>query len=277
MRILITGGSGFVGRHLIPRLSHHDVIAPTREELDLGKSPDTWKLPKDVDIVIHAAAQIDAGDPSLMARINVQGTKALVRWASAAGAPLFLFLSTGGVYGPRVEPADERQSLRPDGPYAETKAAAERAVLSEEERMVVQVARLYFPFGPGQEGRLIPRLAHSIAAATPVEIAGEVGGPFVTVTYIDDLVEAIVRVMALETSIVVNIGSETVTVQSLAVTIGDLIGIKPRFTVRCEGAERNYAANTDLLRRRTGFVPSVPLREALHRTLGVSRGIRNSS
>ena len=263
MRILVTGGTGFVGRHLVAGLAGaHEVIAPARRELDL-EAIDAAGLPRTIDAVIHAAARIDPG-PS-MRRVNVESTRALCRWAADSGARRFLFVSTGGVYGPARGAVTEEHARQPSGEYAETKAEAEDIVAAHRCDFEVILARIYFPYGPGQRGRFIPNLAARIAAGEPVTLRGASGTPL-SVTYIDDLVEALLALFALEGSHTVNVAGEDSSVGEIATMLGQILKRQPQFAFEDEDSG-GYVADCSRLRELTGFHPSVSLRDGLPRSM----------
>src|SRR5215831_2934068 len=152
MKILVTGGAGFLGGHLIPKLvaSGHEVIALTRSDKDsaklsaLGATPITgdletsnsMRLPA-IDAVVHAAAYFRfAGPREPYFKTNVEGTKALLRAAERAGAKTFVHISAAGVImddgGTRVRDADERARNYPNSfsGYVASKAQSEELVLA---------------------------------------------------------------------------------------------------------------------------------------------------
>lgn len=155
MRALVTGGSGFVGRHLVAELERlgHDVLAPRRDELELASGRGIeealgW-LP---DVVFHLAA---LSDPALASReperaeaVNHLGSARLAEAVRGAGA-LLVHVSTCHVYGvPDQLPLREDHPLRPRGVYATTKAAGEQAVRASGARALV--VRPFHLAGPGQ-------------------------------------------------------------------------------------------------------------------------------
>lgn len=181
MRILVTGGSGFVGARVVARLvaDGHDALTLARSEAaaarlrtlgatpvpgDLAR-PSSIALPR-VDAVIHAAALFRlAGPRAPFFRINVDGTRALLAAAEAAGAASFIHLGAAAVImddrGSPVRGADEHAPTVPDSalPYIASKAQAEAAVLAAD-RPGFRTLSIRPPaiWGPGDAfSRAIPR------------------------------------------------------------------------------------------------------------------------
>jgi UDP-glucose 4-epimerase len=149
MIILITGGAGFIGSHVVDALiqANHDVWVV--DDLSRGKreqvhpqaqfvrmdlrSPELPALLKEVrfDCVIHHAAQIDVrhsvADPAHDAQINILGTLHLLEAMRAHGSPAIIFASTGGaIYGTqRHFPATEQHPTAPVSPYGVAKLSVE--------------------------------------------------------------------------------------------------------------------------------------------------------
>lgn len=148
-RVLLTGATGFVGGRVARRLltSDHEVVAPVRtssaelatvgaEQHLGGFDAVTPQLLDDVEVIVHAAA---AAGPDLATAtaVNVDGTRRLSEISRSVGVPRFVHVSTTSVYAPHPdEPVvDEESPLVGDddeeaGPYARTKAAAERLLLT---------------------------------------------------------------------------------------------------------------------------------------------------
>ncbi|WP_428662977.1 NAD-dependent epimerase/dehydratase family protein [Reyranella sp.] len=152
MKILVTGGSGFLGSRLIPRLvaQGHDVLAMSRTSAADGKvqalgampvrgdmdNPGGMAMPT-VEAVIHLAAHFHfAGPRAPYFHVNVDGTKALLTAAQAAGVSSFLYLTAAAVImddrGSPIRNADERAPTFPDSfsPYIASKATSEAGVLA---------------------------------------------------------------------------------------------------------------------------------------------------
>src|SRR5262249_36379547 len=135
VKILVTGASGFIGSHLVPRLSSlHEVVAIVRTtdsvlprakvsliEADLGKL-DARRLPDRIDVIIHLA-QANKSFPehaNELLAVNAISTQHLLDYGRRAGAGQFVLASTGDVYGKRLGPCAEVDPVEPVSYYAVT-------------------------------------------------------------------------------------------------------------------------------------------------------------
>ena len=147
MKILVTGGTGFVGRKLLsslverghqPRVlvmeSEDTSCLPEQVTKCVGNLTDFESLREavqDVEVVIHLAAYFDfyAKNKDLMYRVNVDGTRELMMSSAKAGVKRFIYCSTTETIGPvEYPPADETAELRPQFEYSKSKIAAEECV-----------------------------------------------------------------------------------------------------------------------------------------------------
>ena len=185
MKILVTGGAGFLGGHLIARLvaKGHEVLALTRSSKEspklsaLGATPlvgdlevsDSIPMPA-IDAVVHGVAYFRfAGPRRPYFKTNVDGTKALLRAAQRAGAKTFIHISAAGVImddrGSRIRNADESARTYPQSfsGYIASKAQAEEAVLAANKPGFRTVAlRPPALWGPGDNfSKQLPRAISS--------------------------------------------------------------------------------------------------------------------
>jgi len=172
MNVLVTGATGFIGRHLIERLTHEgahtralvlsiedaSAIESLGVEIVHGDIRDyqaVERAMKDCQLVFHLAAKTEApGLPRKIFRaVNVQGTENIARAALSAGAGRLVFASSTSVYGRFTENRviDEDTPTKPDSPYGESKMLAERILVSHHVRdgLPVVVARIVDVLGPG--------------------------------------------------------------------------------------------------------------------------------
>jgi nucleoside-diphosphate-sugar epimerase len=144
MNILVTGADGFLGGHLargLERAGHSLIRAvfarPARAgevRVDLTRAAQLTRLPRDVELVVHAAGMVDGHAPyRAMFAANVSATQQLVSWAREVGVRHFVHISSVAVYGPLALGEDRSEATPRLGyalgmPYMRTKARAELVV-----------------------------------------------------------------------------------------------------------------------------------------------------
>ena len=161
MHILLTGGCGYVGSILPPKLLNAGFKVTVVDIMWFGNFlPDHKNLKiiqqdirniddltmEDVDVVIHLAnvANDPCGDlnPKLSWEVNALATMKLAEWAIGHNAKQFIYASSGSVYGVKEEPqVTEELSLVPISDYNKTKMISERVLLSYKDSIVVQCIR----------------------------------------------------------------------------------------------------------------------------------------
>ena len=282
MKIVVTGGAGFIGRHLLSRLSDgNEVIAVVRDGsqvflkekaslvvMDLARPLDVSVLPSKIDVLVHLAqanVTFPEGANELMA-VNTSATQQLLDYGRRAGAQQFIFASTGDVYGPQLGLSKETDAASPTNYYGVTKYAAELLVQSYSPYMVPTVLRLFQPYGPRQAGRLIPKLMERIRQKEPVQLHNE-GRPRMTPVYVDDVTHAIQRAIDVAYGGILNIaGDRALSMRELAEEIGLALGNQPKFAATGEESTNRMGDNR-LMKEVLGSWEMVSLSEGLSRTL----------
>ena len=281
MKILVTGSAGFIGRHLISRLNYGNeifaVVRDTRQPvltdsariivMDLACTLDASALPAEIDIIIHLAqgnAPFPEGANELMA-VNTSATQQLLDYGRRGGARQFILASTGDVYGPHSGLSKETDMIAPPSYYAITKYASELLVQSYSSHLLPCVLRFFHPYGPGQSGRLIPKLAERIRQQEAVRLHKD-DRPGVTPIYIDDVTHAIHRAIDCASSGTINIaGERALNMRELAEEIGRAIERQPVFEETGEEAG-DLMGDNNLMKEVLGSWNMVSVGEGLVRT-----------
>ncbi|MEW6769038.1 MAG: NAD(P)-dependent oxidoreductase [Pseudomonadota bacterium] len=253
MRILITGGAGFVGGRLIKRLAgEHEIFALVRKAPAQPAANVTWlvqdlaapnwsvALPEKIDAVVHLAQSSHFRDfPNQAMDVYAVATGATMRlldWSHKAGARNFVLGSTGGLYGTSEQPVSETGDL-PDqrnqlGFYFAAKRAAELLAQQYAGQINVATLRFFFVYGAGQPApMLLPRLASNVRDGNPIFLHGD-DGLRLNPIHVDDAVNAIRQSLQLTESRVFNIaGPEVTTLRAIGEEIGHQVGRAPVFNV----------------------------------------------
>jgi nucleoside-diphosphate-sugar epimerase len=280
MRILVTGATGLIGRHLIERLApRHELVCISRSDppaeiataadwirVDLAEPIDVAELPGSVEGIVHLAQsdryrEFPEGADDLFA-VNVRSTMELLEYGRRIEARAFVLASTGGCYAPGTAALSEGARLEPPGPYFRSKRAAELLAENYAELLGGAILRLFFVYGPGKGARLVTRLAKQISDGEEVLVAGEPGMRMNPI-FAADAAAAIEAALGLQRQEVVNIaGTEVVTVSDLAARLGRAMGREP--VIRHAGeATGDLVADTTRMQERLGVVPAISLDDGL--------------
>ena len=248
-RVLVTGGSGFIGSHVVDRLAaagidpriydlRHSPHHPEGEiDTVVGDLLDTDALChalRGCDAVIHLAAAADVGivaaEPVAAEQTNARGTISVLEAARSVGVERVVYGSTIWVYGESGEGTIDEESPvgLPRHLYTASKLAGEMYCTSYEELYDVPYTILRFgiPYGPrSRPAAVIPIFVRKALAGEPLTIAGD-GLQTRRFVYVEDLAEGIVRGLRPQAANrVYNLASnETVTIRKLADVVGEVVG-----------------------------------------------------
>lgn len=298
MNILVTGGAGFIGSHIVDAYINagHDIVVV--DDLSSGSiqnvHPKAHFYQLDIrndqlgkvfgqhaiEVVNHHAAQMDVrksvADPIFDASVNVLGSLNVFECARQHGVQKVIFASTGGaIYGEQeVFPAGEEHPVRPLSPYGITKLAAEKYLYFYKQvygidSVILRYANIYGPRqNPHGEAGVVAIFAHKLLKGEQPIINGD-GKQTRDYTYVGDVVTANVLALGLDRSDVFNVGTglETDVSQVFRVLRQHLNpGCPERHGPPKEGEQRRSVISFKKIQKNLGWAPAISLEQGLRFT-----------
>lgn len=296
MRILVTGGAGFIGSHLIDRLMNdgHEVICVDNfytgkkhnllqwldhPNFELIRHDITEPIRLEVDQVYHLACPASPVhyqyNPIKTVKTNVIGTINMLGLAKRVKAR-FLLASTSEVYGdPEVHPQTEdyRGSVNPIGIrscYDEGKRMAETLAFDyhRENKVDIRVARIFNTYGPRMlenDGRVVSNFVAQALRGIPLTVYGE-GQQTRSFCYVSDLVNGLMRLMNGEHTGPINLGNpDEYTILELAQAVQNLINPDAEIKFEPLPADDPRRRRPDITKAQTllNWEPTIPLSDGL--------------
>jgi len=300
LRVLVTGGAGFIGSHLVKALvkAGHQVrildnlstgsienIADVLDAIEFARGDVrdyeiVESVIRGVDAVVHLAALIDVAEsverPDLYFDVNVRGTYNMAKASGSVNT--FVFASSSAVYGEPIKvPIPENHSLMPKSPYAASKVSGEAFVqaFANQYGFKPVILRLFNVYGPKQSrayAGVIIEFIRRVSRGEPPVIFGD-GEQTRDFIHVSDVVEAVMLSLRSERARgVFNIGSgEGVTINYLARLILKLMGredLKPIYAPPRPGDIRHSIADISRARKELGFKPKVKLEVGIKELIG---------
>jgi UDP-glucuronate decarboxylase len=300
MKILVTGGAGFIGSHLIDRLMEqgHEVLCLDNfytgskqnilkwldnPKFELVRHDITEPIRLEVDQVYHLACPASPVhyqfNPVKTIKTNVMGTLNMLGLAKRVKAR-FLLASTSEVYGdPDVHPQNEeyRGNVNCIGPrscYDEGKRVAETLAFEyyREHKVDIRVARIFNTYGPRmqeQDGRVVSNFIVQSIKGTPLTVYGD-GSQTRSFCYVSDLVEGLMRLMNGDFVGPVNLGNPgEYTILELAQMIQGMINPDTELIYKPLPEDDPKQRQPDITRAQTylDWQPTIPLKEGLEMTI----------
>ena len=303
MNVLVTGGAGFIGSHIVDRLIADGHSVGAVDNLATGKranvNPQAALYEIDIrspalaaafeaarpEVVFHVAAHASVSesvrDPMHDAEVNVLGTLNVLQQCAAYGVGRFVFSSTGGaLYGePERLPADEEHPVRPLSPYGASKDAAEAYVrtlcsLSGIRYTILRYGNVYGPRqDPFGEAGVVAIFASAMMRGQRPTIFGD-GSHERDYVYVDDVVHANVLALAQAEDGIYNIGSgEGTTVAQVfdALAGATDYGGSPEHAAERPGDVRRIYLDVRRAERELGWRAVVSIEEGIRRTVDAMR------
>ena len=311
MRVVITGGAGFLGSHLSDRFlaEGHEVIV--LDNLITGSTDNIAHLAGNdaftfikhnvssyiyvdgpVDAVLHFASPASPNDylefPIPTLKVGSLGTLNTLGLAKAKGAR-YLLASTSEVYGdPQVNPQPESywghvNPIGPRGVYDEAKRFAEAMTMAYHRYhgMDTRIVRIFNTYGPRMrlnDGRVVPNFISQALRGEPLTVYGD-GQQTRSFQYVSDLVDGVYRLLFSDEVLPVNIGNPVeMTVLDFARTVLDVTGsdsdivfVQPEDS-RVRDDPQVRRPDITKARELLGWQPQVMLREGLEKTIPYFRG-----
>jgi len=298
--ILVTGGAGFIGSHLVAKLAEQRYSVRVLDNLSTGKLSNIENLLQNgsvdfikgdirdasdvnaavsgIDVVFHLAAQISVPlsilNPKLNNEVNVGGTSNLLKASKCAGVGRFVFVSSCAVYGePVYLPIDEAHPTSPISPYAESKLISEQECLrlSNEHEIESVVVRFFNVYGPKQGlndySGVITKFIEKIKKKLSLTIFGD-GQQTRDFVFVQDIADALLLASQNNNANgqIFNIGTgKATTIKSLAKTLLQLTNskVEVQFAPERSGDIKHSYANISKASELLGYKPEFSLTEGL--------------
>ena len=313
MNILVTGGAGFIGSHIVERLVSLGHNVYVIDNLSNGSIDNIQHLTNkdnfvfykgdirdlslvkmilmDVEAVVHLAAIIDVqysiNNPEETNDVNVRGTLGLLKSSFQFGIKKFIYTSSCAVYGEaKYLPIDEDHPTYPLSPYAASKVASEAYIkaYSRISNLKTIILRLFNVYGPRQEVSRYPgvisKFITSAMKSEELVIYGD-GTQTRDFIFVKDVTDLIVMLIEGDypSGETYNVGSGmAISIRELAEKIINLVGrkkVKMRFSAGRIGDIKRSQAFIEKINRDLNFSPRISIDEGLRLTIEYMKGKRS--
>jgi nucleoside-diphosphate-sugar epimerase len=242
MMVLVTGGTGFIGSHLVDRLveANHNVLVPVRKESNIKWLPShrvdvkevdlldleaVKGLLKGIDVVFHLASIRGMGwsfEDEEVHRVNVGITENLLKVSLSKKVKHYIYVSSVSVYGhSNIGPIDENYPYSPVTRYGKTKYKSEMLVegFYKDDKLPTTIIRPVITYGPRDTWGMIVKLIRLINSGKYLTVGS--GENRVHLVYIDDLINGLISVVKNP----IAIGKTYILAGEIPITINKLVGI----------------------------------------------------
>lgn len=287
-KILITGGTGLIGSHLLPLLkdeyrlhlllrqvSPHLEHEPniTTQQINLASDWQPEQLPKSIDSIIYLAQSEyfrEFPDKSEhIFQVNTYALLKLLNYAMQAGCKTFIYASSGGVYGSQDKHLTEDQDPPARGNlgfYLSSKLCSEILLENYASYMNTIALRFFFVYGPGQNpSMLIPRLIRNVSQQSEITLQGE-RGLIINPIYVSDAARCVQGCLNIEGRHTLNIaGNEELGLRDIGLYIADCLGTDAIFKVIGE-QKQTLIGDISKLTQLFGS-PEIPFKQGVKRVV----------
>jgi len=305
--VLVTGGGGFIGKHLVNELLRDGFEVAALDKVVRPKTlsgskklayyqddvnrPNSWWRSKPGTRIVHLAANTSVQEsvrrPLLTVRANIEATCRMLEFARKIDSERFVFASTAAIYGEKRLSCRETDTPAPASPYAASKLASEYycKVYASLYGIPTVVLRYFNVYGPGQSDHyagVITRFVREALRGKPPVIFGD-GRQTRDFVFIKDVIRATVASVTQRVpgGTILNIGTGRATsILSLAMQvlhIFDLKTLRPIHASRRVGEVRHSQANISQARMNLRFRPKYRLSEGLPPTIEWLRSVASPS
>lgn len=249
-RILITGANGLLANNLLRKLSKSDEIYATLHtppiekisnvnyiQCDFGQSWDIESLPKNIDVVIHAAQSSKYKDFPSQAldvfNVNTLSTAKLLDYSLKAKAKHFIYFSTGGLYSPGQSAVHEQSPMLPVDAlnyHFASKFSGELLTSTYSKLIKTTIIRPFFIYGKNQRrSMLIPRLVDNIKKGDIINLDGQ-DGIKINPIHVDDASSFLLKVIEQETTGLFNMaGPDILSIKEICHIIAGKLKVNVQF------------------------------------------------
>jgi UDP-glucose 4-epimerase len=306
MSVLVTGGAGFIGSHLVERLLKKGYSVVVLDDLSSGKTENldlrnrkllflkgdirnkeiVTRALKDVEVVFHLAALIDVPfsiqNPLLVNQVNVCGSLNILEESVKNNVEKFIYASSCAVYGEsQYLPINEEHPTNPLSPYAVSKLAVEKycQVFNRLHGLKTVSIRLFNVYGPRQKSDspysgVISRFVHLLRSGELPVIFGD-GSQTRDFVYVLDVVDAFYKAMSSKECVgEINVGSgKETSIKELAEVLMEKFGLKKAELIYMEpraGDIKRSRANIEKAKHILGYMPHFTLENGLNLLLEAS-------
>lgn len=305
MKILVTGGAGFIGSHIVDKLieNGHDVVVV--DDLSTGSMENVHKnavlhtmdirseyigrifAMEKPDVIIHHAAQIDVQksikQPGVDADINIVGTVNILENCVKYGVKKIIYASSAAVYGtPQYLPVDEKHIVDPISYYGISKHTPEHYIkvynlLYGLKYTILRYANVYGPRqDPKGEGGVVSIFTNRMLNDEQPTIFGD-GEATRDYIYVGDIAEANIKALELGDNEIINVSTNSTTaVNELFQTIKEIVGFnkEPIYADERKGDIKHSCLDNGKAKELLGWQPQYSLEDGLRRTVEYYKNLR---